>query len=166
MITTKQLQMIRELNAQGWSDAQIAKEIGYSASTVNNWRAKLGLPANFPHNHSLATKQLEQLKELNQAGLSDIEISKRLGCGRVVARNWRVKLGLPAKGKPGRKPGSKKKRYTVYDKYTSEYICEGTAQEISEYIGIAVSTIYPEVTMARKGKPRTRYEIVEVEDDE
>lgn len=165
-MTTKQLQRIRDLNRQGLNDRQIAEDLGCSLSTAHYWRTKLELPPTCDRSSGLTTMQLERFRELgNRTELSDREISEQFGTSVGVVRYWRKKLGLPVKVR-GKKPGSGRSRYTVYNRMTGEYLCEGTAQEISKYIGIAVSTIYAEVTVARKGQHRTRYEILEVEDDE
>lgn len=45
-MTTKQLQRLKALYAEGWNDLQIAEELGITRGQVMYWRkGKLGLPA-------------------------------------------------------------------------------------------------------------------------
>ena len=40
-------EQLRELNARGWSDNRISKQLGFSSSNVSRRRDEMGLPANF-----------------------------------------------------------------------------------------------------------------------
>lgn len=65
---------IYELYQQGFLHREIAKELGYSVSTVTRHLIDMGI----------RTEQISKSKvrELHEAGLTDAEIAKRLGCTR------------------------------------------------------------------------------------
>lgn len=63
MRTTIDLERFKQLYANGLSDTQIAKKMGFTASTMWKLRQKLRLPANNPKNNSnyLLVKDYERV---------------------------------------------------------------------------------------------------------
>lgn len=110
----------------------------------------------------VTTKTLEYIRRRNVEGASDVQIGKELGLSSGTIRRFRKRLGLPAVGKRGYPCHV----YAAYLRKTDEYVCGGTAKEISERLGISVPTVYSTVTRSKKDKVGYRYYIVEVEDDE
>ena len=54
-MTTLQINQLKELNAAGYNDTQIAAILGVSRETVTRYRKKLGLPSvpdQYPHNQA------------------------------------------------------------------------------------------------------------------
>ena len=47
LFTAEHEEQLRELNARGWSDNRISKQLGFSNSNVSRRRDEMGLPANF-----------------------------------------------------------------------------------------------------------------------
>lgn len=86
---------LRARNAAGYSDSEIAEELGCERHTVHDWREKLGLaPAgNSPRRRArVAAKTRDQLQ---RAGLASI------GCLRAAAfARWAVAQGWPADTPP------------------------------------------------------------------
>lgn len=104
----------------------------------------------------VTTKQVSQLRRMNQAGLNDYIISERLGVPvRTVCYN-RNKLGLTVNQK------RRYRRYEVYDGKTTEYLFEGTARECAERMGITKTGFNRAFQEFFKGNYK-KYEIYEVE---
>lgn len=91
----------RALYDAGWSDANIAKELGCSNDTVGKWRKREKLPAN--KSVKLGTKlyDWDKGRKLYEAGMNDCQIAKELGCTDKAVRNWRFRRKLPANRVPG-----------------------------------------------------------------
>lgn len=90
VISKQDCRIMRRLHAKGWSDAQIALEIGAAEITVKRWRLRSGLPCN--------SKRLLDHRErlrLYRRGLSDAEIAGRVNVSCQAIRDWRRNVGLP-----------------------------------------------------------------------
>lgn len=109
----------------------------------------------------MTTKTLAEIERLARSGWCDAEIARRTGQTHKVAREWRIKLGLPI-GKKGKKAAKTARRYTFYDRRTTRYLCEGTARECAEALGLKVNSVESIICRTRNGI-RTKYEIYEVE---
>lgn len=106
----------------------------------------------------MTTKLLAEIERMNKAGMNDSWIADQLGIDQTCASYWRNKLGLPVVGK-----NRGAKIYTVYDGKTSQFICEGRADECAKWLGIKVKYFYYIAWMFEKGKYK-KYEIYEVEE--
>lgn len=85
----------KQLYDLGFTDAQIANELGVSRRTINRWRQKEGLEGRMP-----VVLDAEQAMELYQQGLRDGEIAQKIGVSKSRVWSWRKKMGLPVVGKP------------------------------------------------------------------
>lgn len=112
--------------------------------------------------YKVTTKMLEYIRRRNLEGASDPQIGRELSLSPSTVWQHRVSLGLPKNDHKGRPLNT----YTVYRRRTSEYVCEGTAAEISKLLGIKVKTIYSTVSRCKRDLGGYRYEIVRVTDDE
>lgn len=81
---------VRRLNAEGWSDHEIARKVGVSVTSVRRWRNKLGLPAvgmksgpkwQERHRRFLKAQHVESLAELrhDKARVKAAQEAKRAG---------------------------------------------------------------------------------------
>lgn len=110
--------------------------------------------------HPMTTKTLEKIKRLAQEeGLCDAEIARQLGINHQSVRRWRIELGIP-KGSIGKRIS--KKRYTFYDRKTTQFMCEGTLEECAAVLGLSMSGMHSIVCRARQGTYK-KYEVYEVE---
>ncbi len=107
----------------------------------------------------LTTADIAQVKKLAEAGMCDAAIARDLGLSYKTVRNWRTSMGLPVGGKGH----SRTKRYTIYDKHTSQFLFEGTPKECAKYLGVKLCTMYSYISYSRNGG-RIIYDIHEVED--
>lgn len=108
----------------------------------------------------MTTKTLETIKRMNQVELlCDAEIARRIGEKQHIVNRWRKKLNL----EPGKKGMKHKKRYTFYDKQTTQFICEGTIEECARAMGLSVNSMYSIISRNRSGKQQN-YEVYEVEE--
>ena len=108
----------------------------------------------------MTTKTLEEIKRLNQVEhLCDAEIARRIGEDPKIINRWRKKLNL----KPGKSGMKHQKRYTFYDKQTTQFICEGTVEECAKAMGLSVNSMYSIISRNRSGKQQN-YEVYEVEE--
>jgi len=107
LVKVKRRRMVRdykqtftELYNQGLNDTEISKELGFTNTSISDFRKSLGLPSNLRRveNHKL------RFMELYGKGLSDGEIGKTLGFLRQTVGVFRRRLGLPAHFKFGGKP--------------------------------------------------------------
>lgn len=162
-MTTKQLERIRVLNQQGKSDPEIAKALGMSTSSIRHHREKMGIPANRVRQRYKIP--LNRIREMNLAGMNDTAIAEELGLPLQRIHDIRTGMGLPVVRKR-RRSRDKMTKYSAYSKHTSEFVCEGTAQEVADFLGLKKCTVYSEVTRTKQGCPQGRYEIVRVEDNE
>ena len=87
----------RRLNLykQGFSDGEIAEKVGVKVSTIRSWRLKRELSPNHKRGGSL--KLSEQLKRLSLyfKGLTDRELSEKLGISTFTVKHWRRSMELP-----------------------------------------------------------------------
>lgn len=107
----------------------------------------------------MTTKLLQQIQQMARDGWCDAEIARRLGIHVSVARSWRVKAGLPY-GRKGMR--NKTKCYAVYDGKTSDFLFEGTIEEVAQFLGKTMGGIYSCISRNKSGKLR-KYEFYEVE---
>lgn len=113
----------------------------------------------------ITSSMFAQIREMHAQGLHDTEIAQALGVPQP--RVWDVRsrvLGL--RPNPKTRRAEELKRYEVYDKHTTEYVCEGTAREIAARLGFALKTVYSMVSTTRAGNPNGRYEVYAIEEDE
>lgn len=108
----------------------------------------------------MTTGTLAKIEELAREGWCDAEIGRRLDIDTKTAQRWRVRYGIPC-GKKGRTYPAK--RYTVYDRATSQYLFEGTGKEIADFLGLSRKTIYSYIYLTLKGKGK-KYTFCEVTD--
>lgn len=90
----------RELYDQGLTDGAIGRAIGRDRSSVSEWRARAGLPANTAP-HLTSPDEDAQRRRLYALGLSDEEIGKQTGVGNSSIRRWRQLRGLAPTHKAG-----------------------------------------------------------------
>lgn len=107
----------------------------------------------------MTTKTLMQIEALACDGWCDAEIARRTGCTHHTVRYHRTNAGIPP-GENGRS-GDKPKRYTAYDKRTSEYLYEGTIRELATALGLTLSSAKSIVNRTRRGM-LNKYEFYEV----
>jgi len=84
-------QVVRDRHALGWSDAEIAAEVGYDRRYVAEKRRRMGLPSNRFHQHGrqrVAAKTREQLAAAGVASLAELK--------RTVIQRRNVEAGWPA----------------------------------------------------------------------
>lgn len=103
---------------------------------------------------SMTTKTLDEIKRLHGDGMVDREIADELGISLATVYRWRTKEGLTA--------NRGKERYTVYDRKTSSFLVEGTAQKCSEFLGIKPTSFRHAVCCFRSGRGG-KYEIYKAE---
>ena len=96
----------------------------------------------------MTTKQFKQLKELTQSGSSQPQIAKQLGVSVETVRHYQNKLGVKARGMPGRPKGGDS-QYTLYDK-RGNVRAFGTAQECADALGVKKQYIYWLACVSRK----------------
>lgn len=68
---------LRELHAKGWSDTQIAKDLGSDRHVVGAWRARLGLPSVLWSEHQrrrTAANTREQIRKAGLRSMADLRI--------------------------------------------------------------------------------------------
>lgn len=85
------------LYRSGMLDREIARELGVSATAINNWRKDEGLPSNAPPRR---TPDGEAIRALHAQGLNDREIARQLDMRAVAVCKWRHKHGLPSNFDP------------------------------------------------------------------
>ena len=108
----------------------------------------------------MTTKMLSQLESWAREGICDAEIGRRLGLNAKTVWTWRTRAGLKPGKKERRYPA---RRYTVYDRATSQYLFEGTGKEIADFLGLSRKTIYSYIYLTLKGKGK-KYTFCEVTD--
>lgn len=108
----------------------------------------------------MTTKMLAQIETLAREGWCDSEIGRRLGISNEVVGPWRMKAGIPI-GKKGKRIPTK--RYSFYNRRTSEFLVEGTAKECAAFLGLKESSIHSLIYHTRKGRLQ-KHEIYEVEE--
>lgn len=108
----------------------------------------------------MTTRLLAEIKRLSCDGWCDAEIARRMGINQGVVRIWRTKAGLPY-GRKGMH--HKKKVYAVYDGKTSEFLTEGTIEEVARFLGKTMQGIYCCICRCKSGKSK-KYEFYEVEE--
>jgi hypothetical protein len=80
------IRKIREMNAQGYNDVQIADALHLKVNCVGYWRNKLGLPTNAPE------PKFGTFKTMQNDGLTDKQIAEMLGVKVSTVRCWRFRL--------------------------------------------------------------------------
>lgn len=75
--------------------AAIAREVGCSDATVNEWLGRHGLLRLDP----VTTRELRRLAK---AGASNLEMAEALGCHQRTVRRWLVRAGLTEAAAAGR----------------------------------------------------------------
>ncbi|MEB3421748.1 hypothetical protein ACFSDD_17565 [Salipiger marinus] len=90
------LDRLRELHAQGLSDPLVAAELGCCAKSVSNWRRRLKLRKCGNVRHQTRRFSDDDLRALHAEGLTDTDISERLGVSRGAVQWRRVMLDLPS----------------------------------------------------------------------
>ncbi|HBS99640.1 MAG TPA: hypothetical protein DEB47_07175 [Citreicella sp.] len=90
------LDRLRELHAQGLSDPLVAAELGCCVKSVSNWRRRLKLREGGNVRHQTRRFSDDDLRALHAEGLTDTDISERLGVSRGAVQWRRVMLDLPS----------------------------------------------------------------------
>lgn len=90
-------EQFKALYAQGMTDEQAAKVMGWAYKTVAARRIKLGLPPNG------ARKPFDETlyRTLHAQGMLDAEAAKVMGLTQPTVQRHRVEMGLPANGGRG-----------------------------------------------------------------
>lgn len=78
-----------ELYEAGLTDAEIAGELGYSYSTIYQWRKRNNLTSNSED------KSYYRRKKLYEEGLTDEKIAQTLNLSYLTIQKWREKNNLP-----------------------------------------------------------------------
>ncbi len=110
----------------------------------------------------VTAKTLEHIRRRNAEGASDPQIARELGLSPPTVWKYRQQFKLPS----NRTRGHPVKTYTVYNRRTSEYICEGTSFEIAELLGIKRQTVYSAISRSKRNIGGYKWYIVEVTEDE
>lgn len=87
--------LLQQLHSQGYSDTEIAKQIGCGRTAVVKARKRLCLASN----HGKVDEHL--LIVLNTKGMDDGSIAKEMGCSRRAVKAARERLNLSANRKRG-----------------------------------------------------------------
>lgn len=103
----------------------------------------------------MTTKQLDALVLFHSEGYVDRQIADEIGIKECKVRYWRTKLGLA--------PNRTNKRFTVYDRKTSEFVFEGTLLAVCDYLGISCVAFRSRRRRFNAGA-KGKYEIYEVEE--
>lgn len=98
----------------------------------------------------MTTKTLTEIKRLHGEEMVDREIANEIGVSLHTVYYWRSKMGLA--------PNRGKERYTVYDRKTSNFLVEGSAEQCSAYLGIKLASFRHAVCCFRQGQGG-KYEI-------
>jgi transposase-like protein len=91
------LDRVRELHGRGLGDAELARELGVSATTANKWRRQAGLPSQQSRHQDLTGQEFNGLTALRPVGKQDHQIlwECRCRCGgitRVKSHYLRIRL--------------------------------------------------------------------------
>lgn len=89
----------------------------------------------------------------------DREIARRTSLSHGTVRRIRDMYGLKF-GEEGRD----RKRYSFYNRKTTQFLCEGTVPECASALGMSVNSMYSTICRARKGKGR--FEVYEVKNEQ
>lgn len=106
----------------------------------------------------MTTKTIVKIEQLARDGWCDAEIGRMVGVDTSTARRWRIKAGVEP-GKNGRRYPARK--YAVYDAKSTEFLVEGTAKEIAEFLGLKRSGMYSTIYRSLRGQ-LNKYEFCEV----
>jgi transposase-like protein len=91
---------LKQLFAEGLSDAEIAKLFGVCDRTISNRRRRLGLYKQKPRHIKRKDIDIDELKQLYRAGMSDVDIGKAIDISRSAVFTIRHHLGLaPNRGR-------------------------------------------------------------------
>jgi transposase/bacterioferritin-associated ferredoxin len=91
---------LKQLFAEGLSDAEIAKHFGVCDRTISNRRRRLGLYRQKPRHIKRKDIDIEELKQLYRADMSDVDIGKAIDISQSAVFTIRHRLGLaPNSGK-------------------------------------------------------------------
>jgi DNA-binding CsgD family transcriptional regulator len=85
---------LKQLFAEGLSDAEIAKHFGVCDRTISNRRRRLGLYRQKPRHIKRKDIDIEELKQLYRAGMSDVDIGKAIDISQSAVFTIRHRLGL------------------------------------------------------------------------
>lgn len=83
-----------ELYKQGLNDQQIADKLMYSKSEIFRWRTTRGLSPNGSTINFLPVEKDRQRTELFNQGLTDKEITDKVGLKECAIKRWRKNKGL------------------------------------------------------------------------
>ena len=148
------IRAVRELHEQGLNDAEIARKLNASYSSVNTARRViLQLPAISKLGQNSTVNQ-EDIRALHAKNLNDREIAQRLGCSNSTVYKYRKRMGLPAI----QRWATTRKYYTVYKRKTDEILAYGTAEECARQLGIRLDSFYCTVSRTPNRK-NPQYEI-------
>jgi DNA-binding CsgD family transcriptional regulator/DNA-binding transcriptional regulator YiaG len=85
---------LKKLFAEGLSDSEIGKLFGVSDRTISNRRRLLGLFRQKPRQIKRKDIDIDELKQLHRAGMSDVEIGKAIDISQSIVFRIRHHLGL------------------------------------------------------------------------
>lgn len=91
MITNRQLKRICDLAREGWTDAEIAAELGMSARTVADWRKRSGIaPGRFRRMEMIR----DRIADMRARGMTNGQIAEEMGVSKAAISSRVYKHGL------------------------------------------------------------------------
>lgn len=100
----------------------------------------------------ITTMTIKRVAKLAKEGLYEREIAAKLGIPRSTVAWCRRSAGICGQ----RGYHRHRVRYTVYDRRTSQYLCEGNVEEIAAYLGITANGVRQSKSRQGAGRP-TKY---------
>ena len=86
-----------ELYKAGKSDKEISEALACSTGTIRYWRRENGLKSLTSVGWPKNPVDWDAALRLYEKGLSDVKISKELGCSPQTVQRWRRRNNLPTK---------------------------------------------------------------------
>ncbi|MCD6468538.1 MAG: hypothetical protein J7L32_04415, partial [Thermoplasmata archaeon] len=126
-----------ELYRKGYSDREIADEVGVTPVVILSWRKKNNLKPNIQQGQPLSDAEEKRRLELYKKGLNDKQIASVIGISEEGIWQWRKKRGLVANI-----PQDNKKVSPEENKYRMMLYRQGLSdKEIAEKCSVSRSSI-------------------------
>jgi len=130
-----------ELYEKGYSDREIADEVGVARSAICVWRQRNNLEGNAKQGgvegDRLSEENIQLRLSMIEQGLSDGEIAEQLGITKSAFTIWRNKRGIP----PNRPRGGQRLPKNMQKRRIELYKRGFSDREIAEKIGISKSGV-------------------------
>ncbi len=141
----------KRLYAQGLSDREIGRALGFSRNISVRVRSELSLAPNHKPHKKVDVDDLEEFKRLHAKGMIDGEIAEALGFSLPTARKIRIKMGLP--------PQTKLTRLFKTDKteFFNHYQQGKSTKEIASELQVTYKYMYLWVKKYTYKAKRTKY---------